>query len=413
MLEALLNNVNAYIYVKNCQGKYIYVNQKVTELFGLSPENILGKDDSEFFDLTHYQALKGNDDEVLSKRVTIESEEENFVKALNSIRIYKSTKSPLFDDNGELIGLYGISTDITELKTLQKDLQKKEQLLNIVLNNVDAFIYMKDKQRNFLYVNNKVADLFGYDADYITGKLDSNVLPQETADHFWQSDKQVFERNEKTIAHEVIEDNNQKLHYQSVKIPFELENGQQALIGFSSDVTELYTLKESFEKLAVQDHLTGLNNRRMFEQQSNKEFNRAERHNTPLSIISIDIDYFKKINDSFGHPVGDHVLIELAKNLESSVRDHDIVARMGGEEFSILLPNTFLNEAKVIAERIRVYQLNHAISGDWGEDIFITLSIGVAQRLNQHTQFDDMLSLVDKALYQAKNEGRNRIKALK
>lgn len=202
---------------------------------------------------------------------------------------------------------------------------------------------MKDKQRNFLYVNNKVADLFGYDADYITGKLDSNVLPQETADHFWQSDKQVFERNEKTIAHEVIEDNNQKLHYQSVKIPFELENGQQALIGFSSDVTELYTLKESFEKLAVQDHLTGLNNRRMFEQQSNKEFNRAERHNTPLSIISIDIDYFKKINDSFGHPVGDHVLIELAKNLESSVRDHDIVARMGGEEFSILLPNTFLN----------------------------------------------------------------------
>lgn len=125
MLEALLNDVNAYIYVKNCQGKYIYVNQKVTELFGLSPENILGKDDSEFFDLTHYQALKGNDDKVLSKRVTIESEEENFVKALNSIRIYKSTKSPLFDDNGELIGLYGISTDITELKTLQKDLQKK------------------------------------------------------------------------------------------------------------------------------------------------------------------------------------------------------------------------------------------------------------------------------------------------
>jgi diguanylate cyclase (GGDEF)-like protein/PAS domain S-box-containing protein len=413
MLDSLLNNVNAYIYVKNCEGKYIYVNQKVAELFELPPEEILGKDDSEFFDLTHYQALKENDQDVLSKQITIESEEENFVKALNSTRCYKSTKSPLYDDSGELIGLYGISTDITELKTLQKDLQKKEQLLNVVLNNVDAFVYMKDKDRNFLYVNNKVADLFGYEADFIAGKLDSKVLPKETADHFWQSDKQVFERNEKTVVHEVIEEDDQKLHYQSVKIPFELESGQQALIGFSTDVTELYNLKESFEKLAVLDHLTGLNNRRIFEEQSNKEFNRAKRYNSPLSIISIDIDYFKKINDSYGHPVGDRVLIETANNFKKMVRDHDIVARMGGEEFAILLPNTFLNEANVIAERIRVYQLTHGISGDWGDDIFITLSIGVVQRRNEHEKFDDMLNLVDKALYQAKDEGRNRINALK
>jgi diguanylate cyclase (GGDEF)-like protein len=86
---------------------------------------------------------------------------------------------------------------------------------------------------------------------------------------------------------------------------------------------------------------------------------------------------------------------------------------MGGEEFAILLPNTFLNEANVIAERIRVYQLTHGISGDWGDDIFITLSIGVVQRRNEHEKFDDMLNLVDKALYQAKDEGRNRINALK
>ncbi|MFD2165630.1 diguanylate cyclase [Thalassotalea euphylliae] len=409
MLDSLLNNVNAYIFVKNCQGKYIYVNQKVAELFEKPIDEILGKDDSEFFDLTHYQTLKENDQKVLSERVTIESEEETFVKALNSIRVYKTTKSPLFE-NGELIGLYGVSTDITEMKLLQDDLKRKENLLNVVLNNVDAHIYMKDSNRNFLYVNNKVADLFGYDADFIAGKRDSSVLPQETADHFWQSDKQVFERNEKTVAHEVVEDNGQRLHYQSVKIPFEYENGQQALIGFSTDVTELYNLKESFEQLAVLDHLTGLNNRRYFEEQSIKEFNRAQRHNSPLSIISIDIDNFKNINDTYGHPVGDQVLIELSKNLKTIVRDHDIVARMGGEEFSILLPNTFLNEAKVIAERIRVHQLNQGITGCWGQEIFITLSLGVAQRTNEHTRFEDMFSIVDKALYQAKNEGRNRIK---
>lgn len=409
MLNALLNNINAYIYVKDCSGHYVYVNQKVADLFGLAAADIVGKEDSEFFDLTHYKELRQNDNQVLKQRATIETEEENFVKALNSVRVYKTTKSPLFDEQGELIGLYGVSTDITEIKRLQKVVEEKERLLNIVLDNVDAFIYMKDRERNFLYVNNKVADLFGREASDIAGKQDSEVLPKETADHFWESDRQVFERNEKTVAHEVMENDDNIMHYQSVKIPFEFDDGKQALLGFSTDITELYNLKESYEKMASSDHLTGLNNRRMFEDFASKEFSRSERHSTPLAIISIDIDYFKNVNDNYGHSVGDEVLVAVAKNLTSLVREHDIVARIGGEEFSILLPNTTLDDAKKLAERIRVYQLQHGIRGNWEDEIRITLSIGVAQRLDSHVEFDDLFNYVDKALYQAKRDGRNRI----
>lgn len=412
MLEALLDNVNAYIYVKDLEGKYIYINQNIVNLFGIEPCDIIGKDDSEFFDLSRHTQLLENDQRVINEKITIESEEENYIKAISETRYYQTTKSPIFNDDGEVVGLYGVSTDITEQKKLQKLLEKKEKLLHTVLNNVDAYIYMKDEARHFLYVNNKVAELFGHDAEYIAGKLDSEVLPKEIADHFWQSDKEVFGKDEKTVAHEVIDSEQGELHYQSVKIPFQYSDDQKALIGFSTDVTELYRLKQLYKNLAIKDHLTQLYNRRYFQEHAKKEFKRAERHNEPLSVLAIDVDYFKNVNDTYGHAIGDKVLFALSKNLELQTREHDIIARTGGEEFSILLPNTDLACAMEIAERIRSTQMNLANETDDNNSIFITVSVGIVTKTPAYENFDEMFIAADKALYCAKSNGRNCISAI-
>jgi diguanylate cyclase (GGDEF)-like protein/PAS domain S-box-containing protein len=413
MLGEVLNNVGAFIYTKDLKGFYTYVNQAVLDLFDKKLEEVVGFDDSHFFDLDLSTQLNKNDQKVMLEGITVESEETNYIKSLKETRIFKAVKNPLYDTNGNIIGMCGVSTDITDEKNLQQMVKSQQHLLNAVLDNADAYIYMKDIDRTFQYVNSKVAKLFGNTQENIIGKKDTEVLPIEVAEHFHLSDLKVFETNEKQIIEESSEDERGELrHYISTKIPYQLEEGIPALIGFSTDVTELYALKEEFKKQANTDSLTELYNRRYFTEHSEREFYRAKRHLRIVSLISIDIDHFKNINDCYGHPAGDKVLMSVAKCLLPCIRQEDILARIGGEEFSILLPETALQSAKVVAERIRLNQSNLSIKGQWKGEITLTVSIGVTCIKFEDDTFDDFFRRGDKALYQAKALGRNQVYCL-
>lgn len=410
LLETMLNSVGTYIFGKDTHGCYVYANTKVLELFEKPLEEVIGKDDSHFFDLELSTQLKENDQKVLSEGVSIEKEETNVVKATKETRIYRSVKSPIFDSDGNIIGICGVSTDITEEVRLQKLVKQQKTLLDTVLNNIDAYIYMKNEQREFLYVNEKTADMFGYPVEEIVGRKETELLPVEVAEHFHQSDSKVFATKEKqVIDEEVLTPQGEKLHYLSVKVPFQQESGEPALIGFSSDVTELYRLKEEFRQQANTDYLTQLYNRRYFVLQAEKEFSRAQRYHSSLSLLSLDIDHFKRINDQYGHPVGDKVLIKLAERLSTIIRKEDTLARIGGEEFSILLPETSIEVAFTLAERIRKTQSESIIIDDWHDEISITVSVGVSNLIEGDENFDQLFKRADEALYQAKSIGRDKV----
>lgn len=410
LLSEVLNNVGAFIYAKDLTGKYIYANEMVSELFGLANKDIIGKDDSHFFDLSITNELKENDNKVILQGLTIESEETNFVKATGELRTYQTVKKPLFDDDKNIIGMCGVSTDITEQKRLQDAMNEQKHLLDIVLNNVDAHIYMKDDQRTFKYVNSRTAALFGLPAEEVAGKKETEILPEEIAEHFYQSDKKLFETGERqTIEETVVDDEGNEHHYLSIKIPFYQEGKSPSLIGFSTEVTELYKLKEEFRRQANTDSLTGLFNRRYFVEHAEREFKRAQRNGKPLTVISIDIDHFKHINDQYGHPVGDEVLIAVSKNLLPNLRSEDVLARIGGEEFAIVLPDTDIEQAAHIAERIRQQQDEIRLMGNWSGELTVQVSVGVAVKFKEDSDFDVLFSRADKALYSAKNNGRNQV----
>jgi diguanylate cyclase (GGDEF)-like protein/PAS domain S-box-containing protein len=408
--EQILKSVDAYIYTKDLKGNYTYVNQAVLTLFDKELVDVIGFDDAHFFDLKLSTELKKNDQEVMNKAIRIENEESNFIIAKQEIRIFKVIKKPLFDKGGNVNGMCGISTDITDERKLQLKVNEQKHLLDAILNNIDAHVYMKNSERTFIYVNSRVAELFGDSAENIIGKKDSEVLPQEIADHFYLSDKEVFETKKKQIIEEsVTSEDGQTHHYISTKIPYSQPSELPALIGFSSEVTELFNLKEEFKKLANTDSLTSLYNRRFFIEQANKEFLRAKRYSSPMTLISIDIDHFKIINDKFGHPAGDKVLIDVSNCLGLNLRQTDTLARIGGEEFSILLPQTSIDEANILAERIRLQQSELLISGDWQGEIKLTVSIGVSSLNANDISFDELFSRTDKALYLAKTCGRNQV----
>ena len=166
--------------------------------------------------------------------------------------------------------------------------------------------------------------------------------------------------------------------------------------------------KTRLEKMAITDYLTGIYNIRYFHHRMIEEFSRAERYGTPISCLMLDIDYFKKINDSYGHRIGDLVLKELASQLKKHTRKSDVLARYGGEEFIILLPQTSAEGAVMEAERIRNAIKLHAFKSMKSQER-LTISIGIStfpsSKIKTH---DELISRSDDALYEAKKRGRDR-----
>ena len=409
-LVGVVNQTGAFIYSKDLNGCFSYANQLMLDLVGLSLSELIGKRNHDFFDAKCCEILEANDQLVLQNGQTIEKEETYVLKDSGDTRYYMSVKKPLKDSDGKITGLFGISTDITNRKKLEISVNEQKDFLDAVLNNVDALIYMKDRDRVFRYANSRTATLFNINPEEIVGKTDYDLMPTDIADQWWKLDEKVFETDQQQSGEDMVPSlNGEKKHYLTTKIPFKLNDGTKTSIGFSTDITELYLLKEKLQRQAITDSLTGLYNRRYFNEQCEREYSRCIRTGTTMSIIIIDIDYFKSINDKFGHPVGDTVLREVSKIYKSCLRKENILCRIGGEEFAILLTDSTQEDASILAERIRQTQEKKAIIGKWKVAIKPTISIGVSTLIPEDRSYNDLLSRADRALYQAKKNGRNQV----
>jgi diguanylate cyclase (GGDEF)-like protein len=169
-----------------------------------------------------------------------------------------------------------------------------------------------------------------------------------------------------------------------------------------------YTLAHQLNTLATTDALTGLFNRRSLEAQANRQLSHSQRTGESLAVMMIDVDHFKRINDEYSHQAGDEVLRQIARLMQSIVRNNDFLARYGGEEFCILLPATTESQADVLGERLRrlysdltIPWQNHTLHG--------TISIGIASNENHSTNLNALIAAADMALYHAKNHGRDRV----
>ena len=184
-----------------------------------------------------------------------------------------------------------------------------------------------------------------------------------------------------------------------------LKNGGRMLT--YCDVTDLVRNAQQMEELATIDSMTGLYNRRHFWALAAAEWSRFQRYYRPLSVLMIDVDHFKAVNDRYGHAVGDEALVAVANACREGKRSSDIVGRLGGEEFAMLLPETDLDQAKIVAERVRQNVAASALQAD-GVHFNVTASVGFAAATVSMPGFEALLHAADQALYQAKAEGRNR-----
>jgi diguanylate cyclase (GGDEF)-like protein len=171
---------------------------------------------------------------------------------------------------------------------------------------------------------------------------------------------------------------------------------------------ESMTAAQTFDRVQT-DALTGVNNKGALINHAPGAFKKAEMLGVPLSVLTFDIDHFKKVNDTYGHPAGDYVLREITKVVKSRlIRENDFFARSGGEEFVLILLGSNQTQAAEVASRIRQTIQNHVFQFE-GQRIPVTISLGVASKTSADKDWNGIFERADKALYQSKNQGRNRV----
>ena len=297
--------------------------------------------------------------------------------------------------------------DISSQVAVEQTMLRTEQHLRSVLEILPYPIYIaRRSDGRLMFVNRKMCLLFqrGAGAMLRGTSVDFFVNPHER-DNIRKlfdtlNDVRDLEIKMKTSSGEEF-----MAEFSAIRMEY---NGEPAVLAALNDISDRKALEAELMRQASTDSLTGICNRRYFMAQAEQEMRRSRRFERPLSVMMLDIDHFKPINDQYGHAVGDTVLQGVVRRALESFRQSDQIARFGGEEFAAILPETGLASALEVAERLRQHLAERPIIAA-GTPIFCTISIGVAELNADDPSMDSLLHRADQALYRAKQGGRNRV----
>jgi len=297
---------------------------------------------------------------------------------------------------------------------LKKELKLHDTILNEIVQLQGNMLAVLDQDKIPIYANKNLLDYFGFKDIEEAQKNRKEVvkrfvssgdsfMPDNSNPRGWIEQIEEYEPEKRVVT---ISDSSGKREHTFIICIEHFEDSKHTIVLFT-EVTDLANDRLEFKKLAMMDELTKIPNRTMLNIRLKKEISKAQETGKHLSIVLIDIDYFKKINDKYGHLVGDKILVEFTKRVQRKIRANDMLARWGGEEFVLILPGSDMIGAFKISEVIQ-----HSINTHlFNENIPMTCSFGVASFDKNNNTFEKLLKKADEALYKAKKLGRNKIVA--
>jgi diguanylate cyclase (GGDEF)-like protein/PAS domain S-box-containing protein len=411
-------------YVKTPDSRFAAVNMAVARFYGFSsPAEMIGKTDFDLVAPDRAEILLRAEQAIVKTGEPLIDYEEKIVDQAGDEVWFATTKVPLHDADGEIIGIAGATRDITAAKRLKTEVTESRNQLNYVLSEISDGIAMFDPQGTLVYRNEQYCSLFPLTAGVRrSGQHIRDILEAVAA----QSEQKGIPPGRETAW---IDEIAATLHATGEQ-EIELFDGRwlhlrtrptsdgSALV-VVSDVTKtkeaeaaLLSMTEQLKLLATTDGLTGLTNRRAFDQALEGEMARHRRSRLSMALLMIDVDRFKKYNDLYGHQAGDDALKAIAECLRAELkRPGDIAARYGGEEFIAILPATDEDGACFIADAIRESLSALHLQHRGSEKGIVTVSIGVAVYTDAEATMDsgELVRRADRALYTAKDSGRDRV----
>lgn len=329
--------------------------------------------------------------------------QKNEISAINQLMVIENIETWLFFLLLFMIVFLIIVIFLPTFKGLSKAFynvkESNENIIKLFKIVHGAMFLIEIETCNIMLMNKEAEKLIN--TEFKEGINIRNYFALESYEFYDVFETLLENEHNENMEVELILNGSERMYAIVTSVRLNFKNRNAVLIGLF-DITKQKQSEEALKNMALIDNLTGLNNRHFFEEQANYKIEEAETHGKSISMLMLDLDFFKNINDTYGHFVGDEVLKFTANILKTEIRKSDYIFRIGGEEFVILMPSTDIYTADVVAERIRLAleSTAHPIAGK------ITASIGVAEKL-KFESLEDWCKRADEALYYAKKGGRN------
>jgi diguanylate cyclase (GGDEF)-like protein/PAS domain S-box-containing protein len=413
--RAMIDAMPDLIFVHNRSGVYIDYHAANPQLLAVPPQVFLGHTLHDIFPVSLATPLQLKLDLAFQ---TGEIQTQEYVLELANGRHYFEARINAYNDDRAIC----IIRDITERKQAEEALRENQELFSLFMKHSPIYAFIKEvtpTASRVLQASENYLQMIGISGEDMVGKTMEELFPPESAAKFTADDREVLAKGQVLKLDEELNGRS----YTTIKFPI-VQGDKTLLAGYTIDITERKQAEEALEaanaelkasltrekQLAHTDMLTGVNNRRNLYEIAAHEFEIAIRYRQPLSMLMFDLDHFKIVNDTFGHTVGDQILIQVTQAACAELRSADSIGRYGGEEFVVLLPMTNAQQAFSLAERIRERVARIRMSTPTG-DATVTLSIGIVEMMRETGRgesVDNMIRRADEAMYEAKQGGRNR-----
>ena len=416
-LNAILNNAGVGIMLADRYARHVDVNRRWCRIFGYQRGEVRGKlsvrsiahpDESVALG-EHFSAL-------LSGETRSQTHERRFVRKDGTVFWGLISTSTVKNAAGEHMWVVGMITDIDEQKQIEQALRESEERLRFITENTHDVVWQLDRELRFTYINAADERMRGYAREDVIGRSFKEAITPKgypIVDQAMQRRHNLAAR-ESGVGAESFEvemtcKDGSLLWVEINSTPIHDKSGHIAgYIGVTRDATQRHESHERLREQTIRDPLTGLFNRRFLDESLERELSRAKRDKLPLSLLMIDIDRFKSLNDTYGHQAGDAVIKCLGKLIRDGARSADLPCRYGGEEFLLVLPHMTLATAAERAEQWRLAFAEQKVV--FGEiSLSATFSVGVAAYPDHGDSSELLIRAADQALYTAKHSGRNQV----
>jgi len=405
LLHDLMENIPDFIYFKDEKNRFVRVNKASGEDRGITPEDFIGKTDFDIFTEEAAKKCFADDDRVMKTGKPLINRIEKITYLNGMERWFSATKVPRYDEKGKIIGTIGITRNITERqKVLEKLKQSQQEFASLFMNSPEALAYL-DSKSDILSINPRFTELFGYTLEEVKGRNinDGMIHPPDKIEEGKNFDKIAL--NKGYFNYETIRKKKDGTCFPvSISGSNMVIDGQvKGIIGTYVDITERKKMEQELERLAHYDVLTGCCSRGYGLNLLEQQIKTARRKKLPILLLYLDIDKFKEINDTYGHKEGNLVLKEVAMFFKSTLREIDIICRIGGDEFLLISPDSSLNDAPLVRERINknLEKLNQKLAKPYKIDFSIGLSY---YNPFNPLSIEELIKIADENMYEEKKK---------
>ncbi len=412
LAKTIISSAGIGIYIVQ-NGNFVYVSQLYQKLTGYSETELIGTyslnniypDDREMVRDEAIKCLKKERFDPYEYRFVNKKNEVIWVLETITPIVYKGNRATL----GSFMDITGRKRSESQREAALEALRQNEEKYRTILESIQESYFEVDLAGNFSFCNDSMRLLLGYSKEELLGMNNRQYTDKEHSKKLFQTFNKVYNTGESTEGFDwqIIRKNGDKRYIEaSVSLIKDSSGKPIGFRGIVRDATERKKVEQQLNHMATHDALTGLPNRLMFSQLLNHAIQSAQRHKRQLAVFFIDLDRFKTINDSLGHEAGDRLLQEMAMRFKQLLRADDVVGRLGGDEFIILIEEVDeLSQVANVAHKILATVIKPMIL--LGEECRITASIGISMYPKDGTDEQSLMKNADMAMYFAKEEGKN------